>query len=94
MSHPSSPSPPQQNAYAMNNPGALVGGYGQQPMPGMQQMAPMMQMGMGSAFVNPHAMQSVMRNPSPVPMGGPGMGLGMSGQPGYANMGGVPGFNA
>ena len=78
----------------MSNPNSLVGGF-QQPMAGMQGMAPMMQMGMGSPFVNPHAMQSVMRNTSPVPMGAMGglPTMGVAGQPGYVGMGGVPGFN-
>lgn len=44
----------------------------------MQQMTPLMQMQMGLPFVNPQAMQSLMRNSSPVP------------NQGFA--GGVPGF--
>ncbi|TFY66670.1 hypothetical protein EVG20_g4419 [Dentipellis fragilis] len=76
----SSPSPPlQQHAFAMNNPNTLA--YASQHLQ-MPQMTPMMQMGMASPFVNPHAMQSVMRNASPVP-----------GQ-GYMGMSGVPGFSS
>lgn len=44
----------------------------------LQQMSPLMQMQMGLPFVNPQAIQSLMRNPSPVP------------NQGFA--GGVPGF--
>ena len=42
-----------------------------------------MQMNMGNAFANPHAIQSVMRHPSPGPMP-----VGQN----YMNMGGMSGF--
>lgn len=78
----------------MSNPTALA--YAAQHM-GMQQMNmnmlgmnPLMQMqmnmgGMGSPFANPHAMQSVMRHPSPGPMP-------VVGGQNYMSLGGMPGF--
>lgn len=72
----SSPSPPiqhQQQPFGLNNPGGLSFSQLQ-----LQQMGPLMQLQMGLPFVNPQAMQSLMRNPSPVP------------NQGFA--GGVPGF--
>jgi hypothetical protein len=72
----SSPSPPiqqQQQPFGLNNPNSLAFSQLQ-----LQQMGPLMQLQMGLPFVNPQAMQSLMRNPSPVP------------NQGFA--GGVPGF--
>ncbi|KAI0822750.1 YT521-B-like domain-containing protein [Trametes gibbosa] len=86
-----SPTTTGQHPFAMSNPAALA--YAAQQMGGLPQMNmnmgmgmgmgmnPMlqMQMNMGTPFANPHAMQSVMRNPSPGPMpvGGQNfMGLG------------------
>lgn len=83
-----------QHPFAMSNPTALA--YAAQHM-GMQQMNmnmlgmnPLMQMqmnmgGMGSPFANPHAMQSVMRHPSPGPMP-------VVGGQNYMSLGGMPGF--
>lgn len=77
-----------QHPFAMSNPAALA--YAAQHM-GMPQMNmnmgmginPMlqMQMNMASQFANPHAMQSVMRHPSPGPMptGQNFMSMGMPG---------------
>ena len=56
----------------------------------MMNMNPMLQMqmnlnsmgSMGAAFANPHTMQSVMRHPSPGPMGAQN----------YMSMGSMPGF--
>ncbi|KAI0075259.1 YTH-domain-containing protein [Panus rudis PR-1116 ss-1] len=82
-----------QHPFAMSNPAALA--YAAQHM-GMPQMnmnmgmgmnpmlAAQMQMNMNSAFANPHAMQSVMRHPSPGPL--PPVGQN------YMGMGGMPGF--
>ena len=72
----SSPSPriqQQQQPFGLNNPNSLSFSQLQ-----LQQMGPLMQLQMGLPFVNPQAMQSLMRNPSPVP------------NQGFA--GGVPGF--
>lgn len=89
----SSPGASGQHPFAMSNPSALA--YAAQHM-GMQQMNmnmmgmnPLMQMqmnmgGMGSPFANPHAMQSVMRHPSP----GPPMPVGQN----FMGLGGMPGF--
>ena len=79
-----SPSPPVQHAFAMGSPNALA--YASQHFQ-MPQMSPMMQMQMqmASPFANPHAMQSVMRNASPVPVQ-PGQG--------YVGISGVPGFSS
>ncbi|KAH9079567.1 YTH-domain-containing protein [Lactarius deliciosus] len=63
----------QQQPFALANPNNFAFTQMQ-----MQQMTPLMQMQMGLPFVNPQAMQSLMRNPSPVP------------NQGFA--GGVPGF--
>lgn len=82
-----------QHPFAMSNPAALayaaqMGLTGMNMGMGMGMgMNPMLQMqmnmgGMGSAFANPHTLQSVMRNPSPAPMGGQN----------YMGMGGMPGF--
>ncbi|KAH9066482.1 YTH-domain-containing protein [Lactarius vividus] len=74
---PQNSSPPpqvqQQQPFALANPNNFAFTQLQ-----MQQMTPLMQMQMGLPFVNPQAMQSLMRNPSPVP------------NQGFA--GGVPGF--
>ena len=79
----SSPSPPQQHAFAaINQDNTLAYASHQLQMP---QITPMMQMQMASPFVSPHAMHSVMRNPSPVPVA--------HGQ-GYMGMSGVPGFSS
>jgi len=69
----SSPSPPiqqQQQSFALNNSSSLA--FSQ------LQIQQMMQLQMGAQFVNPQAMQSLMRNSSPVP------------NQGFAH--GVPGF--
>src|SRR6266849_8487619 len=61
----SSPSPhiqQQQQHFNLNNPSSLAFSQLQ-----LQQMGPLMQLQMGLPFVNPQAMQSLMRNPSPVP---------------------------
>jgi hypothetical protein len=60
----SSPSPPiqQQQPFGLSNPSSLAFSQLQ-----LQQMGPLMQLQMGLPFVNPQAMQSLMRNPSPVP---------------------------
>jgi len=60
----SSPSPPvqQQQAFGLASPNSLAFSQLQ-----LQQMNPLMQMQMGLSFVNPQAIQSLMRNPSPVP---------------------------
>ena len=72
------PNNQQQHPFAMSNPNALAFVSQQMGMSGMGEMGglgnmmnPMlhMQMGMGSHFNNPTAMQSVMRNPSPRPAG-------------------------
>jgi len=74
---PQTGSPPpqvqQQQPFGLANPNNFAFSQLQ-----MQQMTPLMQMQMGLPFVNPQAMQSLMRNPSPVP------------NQGFA--GGVPGF--
>ncbi|KAF8274874.1 YT521-B-like domain-containing protein [Lactarius quietus] len=74
---PQNNSPPpqlqQQQQFGMANPNSFAFSQMQ-----MQQMTPLMQMQMGLPFVNPQAMQSLMRNPSPAP------------NQGFA--GGVPGF--
>ncbi|KAI0273443.1 YT521-B-like domain-containing protein [Gloeopeniophorella convolvens] len=74
----SSPSPPlqqqqQQQPFSLGAPNSLAFSQLQ-----MQGMSPLMQMQMGLPFVNPQAMQSLMRNPSP------------GGNQGF--VGGVPGF--
>lgn len=80
---------PGQHPFAMSNPAALAYaaqmGIPQMNMGMGMGMNPMlqMQMNMGNAFANPHAIQSVMRNPSPGPMP-----VGQN----YMNMGGMPGF--
>ncbi|KAI0306427.1 YT521-B-like domain-containing protein [Multifurca ochricompacta] len=60
----SSPSPPlqQQQPFSLTAPNSLAFSQLQ-----MQHMSPLMQMQMGLPFVNPQAMQTLMRNPSPVP---------------------------
>jgi YTH domain-containing family protein len=70
----SSPSPPLQQ-FNLGAPNNLAFSQLQ-----LQQMNPLMQMQMGLPFVNPQTIQSLMRNPSPVP------------NPGFA--GGVPGFSS
>ncbi|THH27431.1 hypothetical protein EUX98_g6765 [Antrodiella citrinella] len=85
-------SSPGQHPFAMSNPAALAYAA-QMGMPQMNMgmgmgMNPMLQMqmnmgNMGNAFANPHAIQSVMRHPSPGPMS-----VGQN----YMNMGGMPGF--
>ena len=74
---PQNSSPPpqvqQQQPFGMTSPNSFAFSQLQ-----MQQMSPLMQMQMGLPFVNPQAMQSLMRNSSPVP------------NQGFA--GGVPGF--
>jgi hypothetical protein len=74
---PQNSSPPpqvqQQQPFGMTNPNSFAFSQLQ-----MQQMSPLMQMQMGLPFVNPQAMQSLMRNSSPVPNQG--------------FTGGVPGF--
>lgn len=87
---------PQQHPFAMSNPAALAYAA-QMGLTGMSMnmlnMNPMLQMqmnmnsmgnmgNMGGAFANPHTLQSVMRHPSPGPMGGQN----------YMSMGGMPGF--
>ncbi|KAI0647417.1 YT521-B-like domain-containing protein [Trametes meyenii] len=84
-----SPTSTGQHPFAMSNPTALA--YAAQQMGGIPPMNMNMNMGMGmgmgmnpmlmnmaTPFANPHAMQSVMRNPSPSPMpvGQNFMGLG------------------
>ncbi|EPT04119.1 hypothetical protein FOMPIDRAFT_1115044 [Fomitopsis schrenkii] len=88
----SSPGASGQHPFAMSNPSALA--YAAQHM-GMQQMNmnmmgmnPLMQMqmsmgGMGSPFANPHAMQSVMRHPSPGPMPVGQNFMGLGSMPGF-----------
>ncbi|OCH86889.1 YTH-domain-containing protein [Obba rivulosa] len=84
-----------QHPFAMSNPAALA--YAAQHM-GMTQMNmnmmgmnPMLAMQMNMAtnmagpFANPHAMQSVMRHPSPGPMP-------VTGGQNFMGMGGMPGF--
>ncbi|GBE81736.1 YTH-domain-containing protein [Sparassis crispa] len=81
---------PGQHPFAMSNPAALA--YAAQHM-GMQQMNmnmmgmnPLMQMQMNmGSFANPHAMQSVMRHPSPGPMS-------VVGGQNFMGLGGMPGF--
>jgi len=70
----SSPSPPvtQQQAFGLTNPNSLAFSQLQ-----LQQMSPMMQMQMGFPLVNAQTIQSLMRNPSPVP------GQGFTGVPGF-----------
>ena len=74
-----SPTNTGQHPFAMSNPTALAYAAQQMGLPQMNMnmgmgmgmgMNPMMQMqmNMGTPFANPHAMQSVMRNPSPGPM--------------------------
>ena len=93
-----SPTSTGQHPFAMSNPSALAYAAQQMGLPQMNmnmgmgmgmQMNPMLQMQMNlsqmsnmGAFANPHAMQSVMRHPSPGPMGGQN----------YMSMGGMPGF--
>lgn len=82
----------------MSNPAALAYaaqqmGLAQMNIPvGMgMNMNPMLQMqmnlasmgNMGGPFANPHAMQSVMRNPSPGPMPVGQNFMGMGGMPGF-----------
>jgi YTH domain-containing family protein len=71
----SSPSPPvqQPQPFGLATPNSLVFSQLQ-----LQQMTPLMQMQMGLPFVNAQTIQSLMRNPSPVP--------------GQGFAGGVPGF--
>lgn len=88
----SSPGASGQHPFAMSNPTALA--YAAQHM-GMQQMNmnmmgmnPLMQMqmnmgSMGTPFANPHAMQSVMRHPSPGPMPVGQNFMGLGGMPGF-----------
>ncbi|KAH9928210.1 YT521-B-like domain-containing protein [Fomitopsis serialis] len=88
----SSPGASGQHPFAMSNPTALA--YAAQHM-GMQQMNmnmmgmnPLMQMqmnmgNMGTPFANPHAMQSVMRHPSPGPMPVGQNFMGLGGMPGF-----------
>ncbi|KAI0362506.1 YTH-domain-containing protein [Trametes cingulata] len=92
-----SPTGTGQHPFAMSNPAALA--YAAQQMGGLPQMNmnmgmgmgmgmnPMlqMQMNMGTAFANPHAMQSVMRNPSPGPMP-------VVGGQNFMGLGGMQGF--
>ncbi|KAI0664738.1 YT521-B-like domain-containing protein [Cubamyces menziesii] len=94
-----SPSNTGQHPFAMSNPAALA--YAAQQMGGLPQMGmnmgmgmgmgmgmnPMlqMQMNMGTPFANPHAMQSVMRNPSPGPMP-------VVGGQNFMGLGGMQGF--
>ena len=81
----------------MSNPTALAYAAQQMGLPQMNanmgmgmgmgmQMNPMlqMQMNMAQPFANPHAMQRVMRNPSPGPMPVGGQN--------FMNLGGIPGF--
>ncbi|TBU35619.1 YTH-domain-containing protein [Dichomitus squalens] len=90
-----SPTSTGQHPFAMANPTALAYAAQQMGLPQMNmnmgmgmgmQMNPMlqMQMNMGQPFVNPQAMQSVMRNPSPGPMP-------VSAQ-NFMNLGGMQGF--
>ncbi|KAI9065389.1 YTH-domain-containing protein [Trametes sanguinea] len=92
-----SPTSTGQHPFAMSNPAALA--YAAQQMGGLPQMNmnmgmgmgmgmnPMlqMQMNMGTPFANPHAMQSVMRNPSPGPMP-------VVGGQNFMGLGGMQGF--
>ena len=86
---------PAQHPFAMSNPAALAyaAQMGMAPMNQMNQMSmmnPMLQMQMGlggmnsinAAFANPQAMQSVLRQQSPNPMGNQN----------YMNMGGMTGI--
>ncbi|KIP12361.1 hypothetical protein PHLGIDRAFT_82176 [Phlebiopsis gigantea 11061_1 CR5-6] len=83
------PATPSQHPFAMSNPAALAYAAQLSGM-NMMNMNPMLQMqmnlsqmsNMSAAFANPHTMQSVMRHPSPGPMGGQN----------YMSMGGMPGF--
>ena len=83
------PNTPSQHPFAMSNPAALAYAAQLSGM-NMMNMNPMLQMqmnlsqmsSMSAAFANPHTMQSVMRHPSPGPMGGQN----------YMSMGGMPGF--
>lgn len=90
-----SPTSTGQHPFAMSNPTALAYAAQQMGLPQMNmnmgmgmgmQMNPMlqMQMNMAQPFANPHAMQSVMRNPSPGPM--------PVGAQNFMNLGGMPGF--
>ncbi|KAM5532344.1 hypothetical protein V8D89_014023 [Ganoderma adspersum] len=90
-----SPTSAGQHPFAMSNPTALAYAAQQMGLPQMNmnmnmgmgmQMNPMlqMQMNMAQPFANPHAMQSVMRNPSPGPM--------PVGAQNFMNLGGMPGF--
>lgn len=81
-----------QHPFAMTNPTALAYAAQHMGMPGLNMnmnlgmgMNPMlqMQMNMGTAFANPHAMQSVMRHPSPGPMPVGQNFMGMGGMPGF-----------
>ncbi|TDL24957.1 YTH-domain-containing protein [Rickenella mellea] len=67
----------QQHPFAMANPASMAYPSGAHlAMPPMG--APMMQMQMNSQYTHPHTIQSVMRNPSPIPVT----------QAGYMGMGG------
>ncbi|KAI0782222.1 YT521-B-like domain-containing protein [Abortiporus biennis] len=88
----SPPTSPGQHPFAMSNPAALAYAAQHMGMPGMNMnmgmgmaMNPMlqMQMNMGTAFANPHAMQSVMRHPSPGPMPVGQNFMGMGGMQGF-----------
>ena len=87
-----SPTSTGQHPFAMSNPTALAYAAQQMTMPQMSMnmgmgmgmgMNPMM-MNMATPFANPHAMQSVMRNPSPGPM--------PVGSQNFMNLGGMQGF--
>ena len=90
-----SPTSTGQHPFAMSNPSALAYAAQQMGLPQMNmnmgmgmgmQMNPMlqMQMNMAQPCVNPQAMQSVMRNPSPGPM--------PVGSQNFMNLGGMQGF--
>ncbi|KAI0748493.1 YT521-B-like domain-containing protein [Daedaleopsis nitida] len=90
-----SPTNTGQHPFAMSNPTALAYAAQQMGLPQMNMnmgmgmgmgMNPMlqMQMNMGTPFVNPQAMQSVMRNPSPGPV--------PVGAQNFMNLGGMQGF--
>ena len=88
----------QQMSLSQMNMPVGMGMQGMQGMSGMNgmnmNMNPMLQMQMnlasmgnmgnlGAPFANPHAMQSVMRNPSPGPMPVGQNFMGMGGMPGF-----------
>ncbi|KAI0094072.1 YT521-B-like domain-containing protein [Irpex rosettiformis] len=80
---------PVQHPFAMSNPAALAyaAQMGMTPMNQMNMMNPMLQMqmglnGMNAAYANPQAMQSVLRQQSPNPMGNQN----------YMNIGGMTGI--